>query len=237
MKLRKIAARLVIFACMLPATIRTTKTKLAFWVARTLCMVRIRFSGHVSGRSCAITVITPTYKRLHSLAETIASVRAQEFQDWEHIIVADGHDPDVEKMVSSFCDDRLIYLATNPFHCYGNHQRNVALARARSPYVYFLDDDNIIYPHALGAMLSGFESPDIDYVVGPSKMHDHSILSPTPDFSLGEIDTMNFMIRRKVCGKVGGWRRIYFADYLLIDSIRKRHKGKHLDIPLVGIHR
>jgi glycosyltransferase involved in cell wall biosynthesis len=237
MKLRKIAAGLVVFVFMLPATIRTNKPKLTFWVARTFCMLRLRFSGHAPRRSCAITVITPTYKRLHSLAEAITSVRAQEFQDWQHIIVADGHDPDVEKLVSSFSDDRLIYLSTNPFHCSGNHQRNVALAMARSPYIYFLDDDNIIYPHALGAMLSGFEPQDIDYVVAPSKMHDHSILSPTPDFSLGEIDTMNFMIRRQACGNVGGWRRIYFADYLLIDSIRKRHKGKHIDIPPVGIHR
>jgi glycosyltransferase involved in cell wall biosynthesis len=237
MKLRKIATRLVVFVYMLPATIRTTKPKLTFWVARTLCMLRIRFGGRLSRQSCAVTVITPTYKRLHALSEAIASVRAQEFKDWQQIIVADGHDPEVEKLVSSFGDDRLIYHSTNPFHCSGNHQRNVALAMARSPYVYFLDDDNIIYPHALGAMLSGFESPEIDYVVCPTKMGDHSILSPSPDFSLGEVDTMNFMIRRHACGNVGGWRRIYFADYLLIDSIRKRYQGKHMDIPPVGIHR
>ncbi|WP_255024618.1 glycosyltransferase family A protein [Cyanobium sp. La Preciosa 7G6] len=200
-------------------------------------MLKLRLNNLLAHQSCAITVITPTFKRLDALAEAIASVRAQEFQDWEHLIVADGHDPDVERLVSSYADKRLVYISTKPFHCSGNHQRNVALAASKAKYVYFLDDDNILYPHALGAMLAGFEAPDVDYVVGPSEMDDHSVLSPSPNFALGEIDTLNFMIRRKACGEVGGWRRIYFADFLLIDSIRKRHKGKHLDIRPVGIHR
>ncbi|HEX7994425.1 MAG TPA: glycosyltransferase [Streptosporangiaceae bacterium] len=40
-----------------------------------------------------ISVITPTYQNLPDLREAIASLNAQTFKDWQHVIVADGPDP------------------------------------------------------------------------------------------------------------------------------------------------
>ena len=42
-----------------------------------------------------VSVITPTCGRLETLNEAIASVDAQSYPHWEHVIVSDGHFPAV----------------------------------------------------------------------------------------------------------------------------------------------
>jgi len=56
------------------------------------------------------TVITPTYNRAYIISETIKSVLNQTFSDFEYIIIDDGSTDDTEKVVRSFCDQRVIYL-------------------------------------------------------------------------------------------------------------------------------
>jgi len=42
-----------------------------------------------------ISVITPTYRNGPELEVAIASLNEQTFQDWQHVIVADGPDPEL----------------------------------------------------------------------------------------------------------------------------------------------
>ena len=50
------------------------------------------------------TIITPTYNRASFLEEMIASVAAQTFQDYEHIIVDDGSTDGSLKVANDFCN-------------------------------------------------------------------------------------------------------------------------------------
>lgn len=222
---------------MLPVNLRKSRRRLVFWWNRTLCMLRLQSLGAHHPQRCAISVITPTYRRLPLLAEAIDSVLAQTFQDWEHIIIADGHDPEVESLVNSYSDDRLRYLFTRRFSSVGHYQRNVALAHARGDFMIFLDDDNVILPHALATLIAGFDEPGIGFVIGPVAFDEQTVLLPRPDFGLGEVDTLNFMIRRHLFALVGGWRNTYQADYLIIDAIRRVARGRYLDGPIIGYHR
>lgn len=237
MRLPRFLAQSVIALAMLPIYFTRFRLRFGFWLNRTICMSRVRWSWVDPRHQCSVSVITPTYKRLSQLAEAIDSVLAQSFQDWEQIIVADGHDPDVEALVASYGDPRLRYLPAPRFSSYGHFQRNVALANACGGLVIFLDDDNILYEDALDALAAAFDSHDIGFVVGPVRFDENMVLVSAPDFRVGEIDTLSFMVRRKLFARVGGWRNAYLADYLVIDAIRKIARGRYLASPVIGYHR
>ncbi len=49
-----------------------------------------------------ISVIAPSYNYGHLIADTIESIRAQSYTDWEMIIVDDGSTDDTQEVVSKF---------------------------------------------------------------------------------------------------------------------------------------
>ena len=59
-----------------------------------------------------LSVITPTYNRAKMLPETIRSIQAQTFTDYEYIIVDDGSTDDTEDIVRAFMrkDSRIRYF-------------------------------------------------------------------------------------------------------------------------------
>lgn len=106
-----------------------------------------------------VSIITPTRNRRALLEETIASVRAQTFADWEHLIVDDASSDDTRERIRPLgaADPRLnlIPLGTP---CERAAARNTGLARARGQFVLFLDDDDHLHPAALAAHLSTLQS-------------------------------------------------------------------------------
>ena len=57
-----------------------------------------------------VSVIIPTYNRVHFLGETIQSVLNQTYQDFELIIADDGSTDNTEQLVKSFGSDRIKYI-------------------------------------------------------------------------------------------------------------------------------
>jgi glycosyltransferase involved in cell wall biosynthesis len=184
-----------------------------------------------------VTIITPTYKRLPLLREAVRSIQGQTYRDWEHLIVADGHDVEVEDFVSQLKDDRIQYHNTRPMQIMGNYQRNYALRFATGEYLLYLDDDNVIYPDCLSSMVAGFVDDDIGYVIAPIRYGDSdNILKPTPPFRFGEIDLLNFMVRRRLAERAWGQNRHFGGDFYLIDRISRISSGNSIE-QVVGHHR
>ena len=80
-----------------------------------------------------VSIITPMYKGAAFIGETIRSVQAQTYSDWEMIIV-DDCSPPVNKGSSG--------------------ARNIALREVRGRYITFLDSDDIWSPAFLESQLS-----------------------------------------------------------------------------------
>ncbi|EYD75958.1 Glycosyltransferase involved in cell wall biogenesis-like protein [Rubellimicrobium mesophilum DSM 19309] len=91
------------------------------------------------------------------LAEAIASVRAQTFDDWELILVDDGStdaSPSIAHAVAA--QDPRIRVVTHPG---GENRgmsasRNRGLAEARGDYVAFLDGDDVWLPQKLAEQVA-----------------------------------------------------------------------------------
>jgi len=209
---------------------------LRFIVQNFILMSIVRFRSIVlPQQNGMVTIITPTYKRLDKLKEAISSVLNQSYSHWEHIIVSDGYDQKVKDYIESTGDPRIKYYSTFKLNIWGNYQRNYALKHANGEYVLYLDDDNILFADGLKNMVEAFSPNEIGYVIAPI-IYGNDMMNPDLDFMHGEIDLLNFMIKRNLVEKVGGQNMHNSADYFLISEIKKISKGKKIDV-VIGHHR
>lgn len=113
-----------------------------------------------------VSIVMPTFNRLHWLRVAVGSVLAQTFHDWELIVIDDGSDAPVREylLAMAAAHGRRVRVIFRE-HC-GNPPavRNVALREARGQYVAFLDSDDIWLPGKLEAQLSSLRHrPDRDW--------------------------------------------------------------------------
>ncbi len=103
-----------------------------------------------------VTVVVPTHNRCHLLKETVASVYAQTFEDWELIIVDDGSEDDTWTWLQGHNDERVrkIRLEKNPGVCVA---RNTGLQAAKGKYIQYLDDDDLLIESALQTHVEALE--------------------------------------------------------------------------------
>ena len=104
-----------------------------------------------------VSVVIPTYNRRDLLAEAIRSIRLQTISKWELIVVDDGSSDGTWDWLCQQRDERLkaLHLPTNSGR---NTARNTGLAEAVSPFVFFLDDDDLLVPNALDKLLKSLMS-------------------------------------------------------------------------------
>jgi glycosyltransferase involved in cell wall biosynthesis len=96
------------------------------------------------------------------LAEAIDSVLAQEFGDWELLVVDDGSTDRSRDIVNSYlgAHPERVRLLRHPDN--GNHgmsaTRNVGIAAARGEFIAFLDADDVWLPAKLSEQVHLFDS-------------------------------------------------------------------------------
>jgi len=97
----------------------------------------------MSDLSPAVSVIVPAWGAAHLVGEALASLQAQDFTDWEAIVVDDGAPDDVAGAVAPFAtaDPRIRFLPTP--HGGVSAARNRAIAAARAPLIALLDGDDV----------------------------------------------------------------------------------------------
>lgn len=109
----------------------------------------------------SVSIITPSYNSARFIAETIESVLAQTYQEWEMIIVDDCSTDDsveiIEKYQSMDSRIRLVRLEINSGPAIA---RNRAIEEARGRYIAFLDSDDIWFPHKLEKQTLFMEEKD-----------------------------------------------------------------------------
>ena len=144
-----------------------------------------------------VSVIIPAYKVASYLAETLESVFAQTFSDFEVILVNDGS-PDTEEMekVIEPYRDRIVYLRQE--NRGAGAARNTGLRSARGRYVAFLDGDDIWLPEFLSEMVSFIEGYDLVYanalLFGASQVAVLTYMDTNP--SSGEVTAESLLAER-----------------------------------------
>lgn len=90
-----------------------------------------------------VSVITPCYNGAKYVAETIQSVMAQAYENWEMIIVDDGSKDNSAEIIKSFCEkDSRVKLIQQPNGGSAN-ARNHGIREASGQYIALLDADDV----------------------------------------------------------------------------------------------
>jgi glycosyltransferase involved in cell wall biosynthesis len=92
-----------------------------------------------------ISILMPAYNGSKYIAEAIDSILAQTFSDWELIICDDGSTDNTEPIIRSYIDPRIRFFK-NPQNLGPNPTRLFLISKATSPYIAFLDCDDIAMP-------------------------------------------------------------------------------------------
>lgn len=113
-----------------------------------------------------VSIIMATYNRAHYIEETLRSIIAQTFRDWECLIIDDGGtDNTVEVLAPILSGDKRIQYHKRPDQYQKGlpGSRNYGLDLAKGDYVIFFDDDDIVHPLNLQLTVGQLEKSDYDF--------------------------------------------------------------------------
>lgn len=112
-----------------------------------------------------VSIIIPTYNQESYIKETLDSVLAQSYENWECIVVDDGSNDNTQDIVLKYCekDDRFRYLKQE--NQGPSAARNNGISNSSGEYILPLDSDDLIdknYIKEAAEILSA--SPEIKVV-------------------------------------------------------------------------
>lgn len=95
-----------------------------------------------------VSIIMPSYNTAQYISESIRSIQAQTYTNWELLIVDDCSTDDSLDVIRSFNDPRIILLQ-NEKNSGAAISRNYALREAKGKWIAFLDSDDTWAPEKL----------------------------------------------------------------------------------------
>lgn len=103
-----------------------------------------------------VSIIMPAYNSGRFIEESIRSVIAQTYTNWELLVSDDCSTDNTASIVASFEDPRIHYLR-NAHNMGAARTRNNALKAAKGRYIAFLDSDDLWTPDKLEKQIAFME--------------------------------------------------------------------------------
>ncbi len=117
-----------------------------------------------------VSIIMPSYNTGRFIKETIESVLAQTYTNWELIIVDDCSNDNTDDVVSGYLSDSRIRYIINDINSGAAVSRNRALREANGKWIAFLDSDDLWHPEKLEKQIdfmnrTGYKFTYTDYKI------------------------------------------------------------------------
>lgn len=153
------------------------------------------------------TILIPTKNRPNLLLRAVKSALAALAEDGEVLVVDDRSAPPVDKSLVDFNDPR-IRIMRNEAAAGVSAARNFGMRQARGQIVFFLDDDDEIYP-----------------TYCPQILHAVNTSTPSPDYGFSAYELVTDTSDATACPPRAG--KVRFPNGLIADtaSIKKRTFG------------
>lgn len=204
-----------------------------------------------------LSVVVPTYNRASVLPRALASLMAQEFDDFEVLVCDDGSDDDTRRVVEELGASSIRYLHQDNRGV--SAARNLGIAHARGHAVTFLDSDDEAHPEWLALIAEHFADPAVGIVsVGLRMLREtgsggtvgEKILLPRPTAQLLRQNRLRHALAGSLAARldllraIGGYdERIAFSEnselvMRLVPACRARGLAiRSVERPLVVYHR
>jgi len=102
-----------------------------------------------------VSICIPTYNRKDYLKETLDSVFAQTYKDYEVVIVDDGSTDGTDEMVAGMSEPIRYFMQENAGDAAA---RNTLIKMAEGEYITFIDSDDLLYPDSVERLVKSVES-------------------------------------------------------------------------------
>jgi GT2 family glycosyltransferase len=115
------------------------------------------------------SVVICVYNRPAQVVRCLDSLLRSDYADFEIVLVDDGSTDETPARLDEFKrahPGRAVTVVRLPRNGGLSAARNAGIAAARGEFVLFTDSDCVAEPGWLGAMLKGFEAPDVAAVLG-----------------------------------------------------------------------
>jgi glycosyltransferase involved in cell wall biosynthesis len=113
-----------------------------------------------------VTIIMATYNRAHFIVETLESIQAQSFKDWECLIIDDGGMDNTHEIIAPILeqDNRFQFLKRPERYIKGlSGSRNYGLDLSKGDYIIFFDDDDVVHPQNLELCVLELSKNDVSF--------------------------------------------------------------------------
>lgn len=113
-----------------------------------------------------VTVIMPVYNAEKYLQQSIGSLLAQSYTNWELLVTDDGSADASASVVRSFNDPRIKLFSQSNKGV--SAARNLALSHMKGKYLTFLDADDMLPVNSIGCRVSFAEANPLIDIIGGS---------------------------------------------------------------------
>jgi len=150
-----------------------------------------------------VSVVVPAYNAAATLRETLESVLAQTFTDFELLVVDDGSTDATAQIALSFEDPRVRLLPLA--HGGVSRARNLAVDEARGKLIAFLDADDLWLPRKLALQVALLDArPEVGLCVTRATRIDAAshATGEMPILEAAEDYTVALLLRSSIAGCV-----------------------------------
>lgn len=181
-----------------------------------------------------ISVVTPTFNGIATLHETIESVLAQDYKDWEHIVIDGGSTDGTVDLLRTYSHLHWVSEKDNGHY----HAMNKGIDRASGEVVAILNADDCYREGALRKVAEAFEKHphwdalfgDVVYVDGKSReifrreeaVYDYDVLRFG---SVCYIIHPTLFVKKGVYDRIGAYRYDKFLNCCDVDLILRLGKA------------
>ena len=140
-----------------------------------------------------VSVIIPAYNAAQYITDAIKSVLAQDYKNFELIIINDGSTDDTEQIITSFKDDRIRYMSQGNRGLAATH--NIGIMKSKGEFIIKLDCDDMMTPDFISKHIKQFaEHPEADLVYCDDYLIDENT-NPIRIIERPEYSERNILIR------------------------------------------
>jgi glycosyltransferase involved in cell wall biosynthesis len=132
-----------------------------------------------------VTIIIPAYNREHLIGESLDSIIAQTYSNWECIIVDDGSTDGTAEVIKSYIlkDARFKYFKRPNHKPKGaNACRNFGLECSKGTFINWFDSDDIMHPKKLEIQIKLLKKNDGDLCVCNAEFFEGQVDNTIPEF-------------------------------------------------------
>lgn len=174
-----------------------------------------------------VSIIIPTYNRADLIAQTLDSIKAQGYTNWECIVVDDGGTDATPELLQKYCenDARFRYFIRPENRRKGaNACRNYGFEQSRGAFVKWFDSDDLMHPDFIQKQVATLGShPELDFTACFSKIFTTSASDASEDFNPVWVENSDALYQF-IIGKLFFltpsplWKRDFLAGKPLFDE-------------------